>query len=132
MNHLSHVIYYVENVKETVEFFERAFGLKKHFIDPTGEYAQLDTGSTALGFASESLASKNLPHGFQKLDHSKLPFGIEISLCAKDVEASFNHALKNGAVLVAPLEKKPWGQTTGFVRTPQGILVEICSEMAQE
>jgi uncharacterized glyoxalase superfamily protein PhnB len=45
------------------------------------------------------------------------------------VTASFSKALKAGATLVAPLADKPWGQTIGYVRDPNGILIEISSEM---
>jgi lactoylglutathione lyase len=28
---------------------------------------------------------------------------------------------------VKPLARMPWGQTVGFVRDPDGVLVEICT-----
>jgi hypothetical protein len=28
---------------------------------------------------------------------------------------------------VQPTKQKPWGQTVGYVRDPDGFLVEICS-----
>ena len=43
---------------------------------------------------------------------------------ADDVEASFRRALASGAVEVKPPEKKPWGQTVGYVRDLNGFLVE--------
>jgi uncharacterized glyoxalase superfamily protein PhnB len=38
-------------------------------------------------------------------------------------------ALARGATLVKPLERKPWGQLSGFLRDENGILVEICSKI---
>lgn len=129
MNKLGNVIYYVENVEKTMAFFEKAFGLKRMFIDPTGHYGQLETGPTALGFASLELAKQNLPQGFQRISSKELP-GCEISFTAKDVHRSLALAVKSGAELIASPEAKPWGQTIAYVRDFNGILIEIASDMA--
>ena len=129
MNKLGTIIFYVEDVTKTIDFFEKAFGLTTAFIDPTGHYGQLETGSTALGFASLELASQNLPQGFRKISMKELP-GCEISFTAKDVYLSLSHALKSGAELIATPEEKPWGQTVAYVRDFNGILIEIASDMA--
>lgn len=128
MNRLGTIIYYVENVEKTMIFFEKAFGIKKSFIDPSGHYGQLETGATALGFASLELAKQNLPQGFGRITPKELP-GCEISFTAKDVQRSLSQAVKAGAELIAPAEEKPWGQTVAYVRDPNGILVEIASDM---
>ena len=107
MNRLGTVIFYVEDVAKTIAFFEKAFGLKRSFIDPTGHYGQLETGSTALGFASMELAKQNLPQGFRPIGLKELP-GCEISFTAKDIRRSFAHAIKSGAELVASPQEKPW------------------------
>ena len=41
MNKLGTIIFYVEDVPKTIEFFEKAFGLTRLFVDPTGHYGQL-------------------------------------------------------------------------------------------
>lgn len=129
MNRLGNIIFYVEDVAKTITFFEKAFGIKKAFIDPTGMYGQLETGSTALGFASLELAQQNLPQGFRRITPKELP-GCEISFTAKDVHRSLTQAVKAGAELVASPEAKPWGQTIAYVRDFNGILIEIASDMA--
>lgn len=129
MNKLGNVIYYVADVEKTIAFFEKAFGLQRAFIDPTGHYGQLDTGSTALGFASLQLAKQNLPQGYRQISPRELP-GCEISFTAKDVKRSLDHAVKAGAELVASAQEKPWGQTVAYVRDFNGILIEIASDMA--
>lgn len=128
MNKLGTIIFYVEDVTKTVEFFEKAFGLTRMFIDPSGHYAQLNTGTTALGFASFELAKQNLPQGFQKITPKELP-GCEISFTARNVQKSLTLAVRAGAELVASPEEKPWGQTVGYVRDFNGILIEIASDM---
>lgn len=129
MNTFSHTIFYVQDVAKTMAFYEKAFGIKQAFIDPTGHYGQMDTGAAVLGFASLELAKKNLPQGFRPFSSKELP-GCEISFTAKDVHRSLTHAVKMGAELIASPEEKPWGQTVGYVRDFNGILVEIASEMS--
>jgi catechol 2,3-dioxygenase-like lactoylglutathione lyase family enzyme len=129
MNRLGNIIFYVQDVEKTIAFFERAFQIPRAFIDPTGQYGQLNTGLTALGFASLELAKQNLPQKFRSISSKKLP-GCEISFISPDVHQSLNHAIKEGAELVASPEEKPWGQTVAYVRDFNGILIEIGSEMA--
>lgn len=129
MNTLGNVIFYVKDVAKTVAFFEKAFGIERAFIDPTGHYAQMETGATALGFASLDLAKQNLRKKFREFSPQELP-GCEISFTAKDVHRSLNLAVQAGAELVASPEAKPWGQTIAYVRDFNGILIEIASEMA--
>ncbi len=73
MNRFGYTIFYVHDVAQTMAFFEKAFGTKTAFIDPSGQYGQLETGTTALGFASFELAKINLPHSFRPLSPKELP-----------------------------------------------------------
>ncbi len=131
MNRLGNIIFYVEHVEKTIAFFEKAFGVKRSFIDPTGSYGQLETGTTALGFASLELAKQNLPQAYRRITPKELP-GLEIAFTTRDVHRSLNAAVKAGAELIASPEEKPWGQTVAYVRDPNGILIEIASEMMAE
>ena len=128
MNRFGHVIYYVNDVPATVAFFEKAFKLERDFI-AENVYAQMKTGNTALGFAQYDWVEKRIPGGVTPL--SKKPFATEISLCAQDVKASFDHAVESGCEVLCQPEPQPWGQTVGYVKTPDGILVEISSEMGE-
>lgn len=129
MNLFSHVIFYVQDVKKTIEFYEQAFGFKRAFIDPSGHYGQLQSGSASLGFASWDLAKENLKQKFKAISPKELP-GLEIAFRTKDIHTSLNEAIQNGAELIASPEEKPWGETVAYVRDFNGILIEICSEMA--
>lgn len=53
---LGYVITYVRDVAASVAFMEEAFELSRKFVTPEGDYGELDTGSTILDFASQSLA----------------------------------------------------------------------------
>ena len=50
-----YTILYVEDVPETLKFFVDAFGFNKTLLHESGDYGELDTGSTKLSFSSLSL-----------------------------------------------------------------------------
>ena len=62
-----YTIIYTADVETSIAFFELAFGLKRRFIHPSG-YGELETGGTALAFASHELGSGNLPNGYIKAE----------------------------------------------------------------
>ena len=124
-----YTIVYVPDVLTSVEFFEKAFGLKRRFVHESG-YGEMDTGATALAFASHDLGASNLPGGYVKASHSGEPLGMEIALVTDDVEAAHAKAISEGAVSIKEPILKPWGQTVSYVRCPDGTLVEICSPVS--
>jgi lactoylglutathione lyase len=125
----AYTIAYVRNVQRSVNFYEQAFGLKRRFVDESGQYAEMETGETTLAFAANELGQSNLPGGFRENDPAEPPAGVEIAFVAEDVGAAFRCALEAGATKVAEPKTKPWGQTVAYVRDPDGVLVEIGSEM---
>lgn len=117
-------IFYVENVKETMAFYNRAFGFETRFLHESGDFGELDTGETSLSFSSVSLM-KQLGKTPGKPDPSAPVF--EIAFETDDVEGSLKKAIDAGAALVQDVREEPWGQTTSYVSDPNGYLVEICS-----
>jgi catechol 2,3-dioxygenase-like lactoylglutathione lyase family enzyme len=124
-----YTIVYVPDVLASVEFFEKAFGLKRRFVHESG-YGELETGATALAFATHDLGASNLPGGYVKASNSREPLGMEIALVTEDVAAAHAKAIAEGAVSIKEPMLKPWGQTVSYVRCPDGTLVEICSPLA--
>ncbi len=123
---LGYVIVYVPNVTASVLFYERAFGLQRRFIHEGADYAEMETGTTALAFVSEGLASTSVgPITPNRSDTT--PAAVEIALISDDVATSYRQALTAGATSVLAPTKKPWGQTVSYVRDNNGVLVEICS-----
>ena len=120
-----YTIIYTSEVEKSVAFFETAFGLKRRFIHESG-YGELDTGATALAFASHELGISNLPNGYIKSNEAK-PLGIEIALVTDDVMSAYSRAVSAGAESIKEPTAKPWGQIVAYVRCPDGTLVEICS-----
>jgi catechol 2,3-dioxygenase-like lactoylglutathione lyase family enzyme len=127
---LGYAILYVPNVSHSLEFFNRAFGLKSRFLHESGTYGELDTGETTLAFASHALGQANLKQGYVAASDSKVPLGMEIALVTDDVRKAHSQAISAGATEIAAPLTKPWGQTVSYVRAPDGCLVEICSPMA--
>jgi lactoylglutathione lyase len=121
-----YTIIYVPDVLASVEFFEKAFSIKRRFVHESG-YGEMETGATALAFATHELGSSNLPRGYVKASNSEIPLGMEGALVTADVAAAHNKAISAGAVSVKEPVVKPWGQTVSYVRCPDGTLVEICS-----
>ena len=121
-----YTIIYVPDVQASMEFFEKAFGLSKRFYHESG-YGEMDTGQTALAFASHALGASNLPGGYIHAHSSAQPLGVEIALVTEDVSAAHAKAVAAGAKSLREPMKKPWGQTVSYLLCPDGALVELCS-----
>jgi lactoylglutathione lyase len=122
---LGYMLFYVDDVLETMDFYEKAFGLKKGFAHGN-QYGEMITGQTKLGFVHHETARS---HGFEyeKSNLQKSPAAFEIGLVTPDVVAAFRTAVNAGAMAVREPETKPWGQVVAYVRDCNGFLVEICS-----
>jgi lactoylglutathione lyase len=126
---LGYVILCVKDVGASLEFYERAFGLKRRFFnDDDGKaYGELDTGAACLAFASLEMARANLGQDVAAASLGKQPQAVEIALVTADVHGLYARAVGAGATKLCEPEVKPWGQTVGYVRDQDGHLVEICT-----
>lgn len=125
--HLSHILYYVRDLNEAVDFFKRVFGLEERFTGESGFYAEMVTGETALAFITEEYAEKHLGQKIAPLG-GKLQ-ATEIVFSVDDVESLYNRALEFGAESIAEPQDKPWGQKIAYVRAPFGLHIEIASPL---
>ena len=123
---LGYIILYVPIVSDAVGFYEAAFGLRCRFTHGGGDYAEMETGETALAFASEELGDS---HGFayRKTTAAEDSPSVELALVTDDVQSAFDKAIAAGASSAKPPTQQPWGQTVSYVRDTNGYLVEICS-----
>jgi uncharacterized glyoxalase superfamily protein PhnB len=128
----SYTILYVENVIETIEFYEKAFGFSRKFITPENDYGELISGETAISFASIKLGNSNFKNGFEKITNSEKPFGVELVFTSESIETDFQNAINSGAIEFEPLTEKPWGQKVGYVRDNNGFLIAICTPIKTE
>lgn len=123
---LAYTILYVEDVPATLAFYERAFGLSRRFLHESGQWGELDTGTTALSFCSLALL-RDLGKTPGVPDRERPAF--EIAFVVEDVAAALANAVAAGAEMVQEAQDMPWGQTTGYVRDINGFLVELCTAM---
>jgi lactoylglutathione lyase len=123
----AYTIIFVEDVEQTVVFYEQAFGFTRQFVSP--DFAQLATGEVALAFGANRNERRELPADFTYHQNilTNEPAGMQISLVTEDVEAAFGHAVAAGAIPVIAPNRQPWGQTVSRVRDCNGVLVGIVS-----
>jgi len=128
---LGYTLLYVKDVAASLAFYEKAFGVTRHFFhDDNGKaYGDLETGTTRLGFVSHALASETLNVDVETLAKGQSAFGFEIALTTQDVQALYERAVAAGAAPIVEPKTKPWGQMVAYVRDNSGFLVEICTPM---
>jgi lactoylglutathione lyase len=124
-----YTILYVQDVKKSISFYEKAFGFERKFIAPGNSYGELITGETTLSFASLDMAKSNLKNGFIESSKANKPFAIEIGFTTENVQEVYDNAIAAGAIPESPPQWKPHGQTVSYVRDLDGFLVEICTPM---
>lgn len=124
-----YTLLYVADVERSLAFYERAFGQRRKFLADGGDYGELDTEGTVLGFVSNRQADGNLRRGFRHGDLRQPPGNFEVGFVTDDVQAAYRTALDAGAQPYAEPARKPWGQTIAYVRDPDGVLVEIAGKM---
>lgn len=122
---LGYCIIYVPDVNRALEFYERAFGVKRRFLHESGQYGELETGATALAFADETATTTC--HVFEPNRRTTKAAGAEVAFIVENVDAAFRRAVAAGAAPVVEPIRKPWGQTISYVRDLDGFLVELCT-----
>ena len=122
-----YTILYVADPAASVEFYERAFAQQRRLLHESGQYAELETGSTTLAFAGHELAAANLPEAVRPAPGPAPRPSFEVCLVTEDVEGAFERAVREGAEAVTAPEAKPWGQRVAYVRDPDGALLELAT-----
>jgi catechol 2,3-dioxygenase-like lactoylglutathione lyase family enzyme len=122
--------FFVPDVPATVRFYEAAFGLKLRYMHASSGYAELETGATLLSFVSEDFLKEAALLGELRAQPSRPdadPIGSQIALVTRDMAVDWQRALAAGATIIKQPEAKPWGQTAGYVRDLNGVVVELCT-----
>ncbi|HHG89277.1 MAG TPA: VOC family protein [Devosia sp.] len=120
-------ILYVQNVAQSLSFFEAAFGFRTKMLHESGDYGELDTGATILALSSSKLMEQ-MGKKPGAPDPARPVF--ELAVETDDVAAGVAQALKAGAKLVSEPAKMDWGQTIAYVSEPNGFLIEICTPVS--
>ena len=125
-----YTIVYVTSVPDALAFYEKAFGFQARFLHESGQYGELESGSTTLAFASHALGEMNFGANFVPVSATATPPGIELAFVTEDVSSAYAKAVEAGASPLHAPEQKPWGQVVAYVRSQEGTLVELCSPVA--
>lgn len=125
-----YTIVYVPSVSDTLAFYEKAFGFQARFLHESGQYGELESGSTTLAFASHALGETNFGGNFVPVSATATPPGIELAFVTEDVSSAYTKAIEAGAAPIHAPEQKPWGQVVAYVRSQEGTLIELCSPVA--
>lgn len=124
------IIIYVADVAASLEFFEKAFGLKAaHFVQEAG-YGDIEIGETTLAFASFESGQQHLPDGLVCARPSPSDVSVEVALISETVEGDFKRAVEAGAQPLQEPQAKPWGQTVSYLRAPYGTIINLSSPVA--
>lgn len=122
-----YTIVYVSDVPSSLEFYETAFGFPRKMMTPEEDYGELISGKTTIAFASHQLGDSNFSNGFTKSVSLNKPIGIELVFISNQINEDFQKALDAGAELLEPISHKPWGQSVGYLKDPNGVIIEICT-----
>ncbi len=125
-----YAIVYVPSVPDALAFYEKAFGFQARFLHESGQYGELESGSTTLAFASHAVGEMNFGNNFVPVSATATPPGIELAFVTEDVASAYTKAVEAGATPLHAPEQKPWGQVVAYVRSQEGTLVELCSPVA--
>lgn len=123
----AYTILYVENVENTIAFYENAFGFQKKFMTPEADYGELISGGTTIAFAPYGLGKSNFKKGYKVSSLNEKSFGIELVFTTESIETDFKRAIDIGAIEYEPILEKPWGQKVGYLRDINGFLIEVCT-----
>lgn len=122
-----YTILYVADVPAALAFYAAAFGLPQGFLHEIGDFGELATGDTKLSFCSIALMQQL---GKTVATTPPAAPSFEIAFETDDVAAALARAVSAGATLVQGVEQMDWGQTTAYVQTPDGTMVEICTKVS--
>jgi lactoylglutathione lyase len=122
-----YLILIVEDLDRALGFYVDVLGLR--LGHRSGDYAQLDTGSTRLALYTRSAMSKTLGMALEP-PSSNAP-GFEVGFKVADVDAAFTDLIAGGAQPMVPPTDRFWGQRTAYVRDPDGHLIELAQDLGR-
>jgi len=122
---LGYVVLIVEDLERALRFYTGLLGLP--LSHRAAGYAQLVTGPTRLAlYTREAMAATlDTPLAAPAADAP----GFEIGFVVDDVDAAWSEAVERGAAPVRAPFDRFWGQRHGYLRDPDGHLVELVQNL---
>lgn len=125
LKELDYVILIVNDLDRTLDFYTKILGLK--LGHRSGDFAQMETGTTRLGFYKREAMSKTL--GTMLEPPTKEAPGFEIGFKVDDVDRAFKKLVEKVAVPALEPTTRHWGQRTAYIRDPDGHLIELAEDL---
>jgi catechol 2,3-dioxygenase-like lactoylglutathione lyase family enzyme len=122
-----YLILIVEDLDRALGFYVDVLGLR--LGHRSGDYVQLDTGTTRLALYTRSAMAKTLGMALDP-PVSNAP-GFEVGFKVSDVDAAFTELIARGARPVMPPTDRFWGQRTAYLRDPDGHLIELAQDLGR-
>lgn len=123
-------VLFVDNVQSVLEFYKTAFGMEISMYDPAYDFGILNMEGGSIGIASNHSGELMMPGKFPSSKNGH-PDGVEIALYSEDVEADYKKAIDAGAGSLSEPRQMEWGQTVAYVKSIEGTIIGICSEMPE-
>jgi lactoylglutathione lyase len=120
-----YVVLIVEELDRALRFYTEVLGLR--LGHRSGEYAQFDTGNTRLALYTRRAMTEILNISLDA-PTAHAP-GFEIGFKVADADTAFSDFVARGALPVVPPTDRAWGQRTGYVRDPDGHLIELTQDL---
>lgn len=61
-----------------------------------------------------------------------MPFGMDLAFTIEYVKKVLEKAIVHAAILLEKVEIKAWGQQVGYLRDPNGFILEICTPIQNQ
>jgi lactoylglutathione lyase len=127
--------WFVSDIPATVAFYEKAFGLTLRYMHPSLGYAELETGDTLLALVGDEFIADLKLLGDLHYTPNRAEAAAaagQLAFVTDDLDGDWRRATAAGAVVVKTPEDKPWGQTTGYLRDCNGVIVELCTRSPRD
>lgn len=122
---------FVNDVRKTIAFYRKAFGLEEKFYDPDFDFGIVVAGEAEIAIASHSAGERMMPKRYPH-SGSGNPQGIELAFYSINVEEDYSRAIEAGAKSLASPYDTPWGQKVAYVGSIEGTVIGICSPLDDE
>jgi catechol 2,3-dioxygenase-like lactoylglutathione lyase family enzyme len=107
----------VEDMPSATRFYRDVLGLSA--IKDKDGYVELESGGVRLALYSRAALAKLLGVPEDRLGPIDLSFRVD------DADRAFSELVERGAEPLAAPRTMPWGHRLGFVRDPEGNLIEV-------
>lgn len=130
-SHIEHIGIAVSNLEESIDFYEKVFGLKCYKVEDVPDQ-KVRTAFFRIGQTKIELLESTDPQGPIGKFISKRGEGIHhIAFAVKDIEKQLKHAEEKGVTLIDSTPRKGAEKLDiAFLhpKSASGVLIELCED----